>query len=125
MKRLFVLMGFVALALIVADAEAYRITTNDTGGADAELRESGPNSNRGDSIEFASRVDYDEALNTDTGQMEPVGYFRDSVGYMKFGVQDFTPAMLADPITVRMTISPACLGLSLRLRAPLKRASIK
>lgn len=99
MKKLLVLMALVALVLVAADAQAYRITTADVGGADAELRESGPDSNRGDSIEIASRVDYDE----DT-EGNPTGWFRNSHTYLKFGVQDFTAAMLAEPITVRMTI---------------------
>jgi hypothetical protein len=99
MKRLLVVMGLVALVLVVADAQAYRITTADVGGADAELRESGPTSNRGTSTEIASRVDFD--VDSDGN---PVGWFRNSVSYLKFGIQDFTPAMLAEPITVRTTI---------------------
>ena len=56
MRRIFVLVGLAAVALIVTNAEAFRVTTNDPGGADAELRESQPTTNRGDSTEIASRV---------------------------------------------------------------------
>lgn len=98
MKRVFVLMGLVAVALLVANADAYKITTGDDGGADAELRESSPDGNRGDSGELASRVDYQEdELN------EPTGWLRNSVSYMKFNVADFAAADLQEDITVRLT----------------------
>ena len=87
MKRLFVLMALVALMVVVTDANAFRVTTADPGGADAELRGSGPTSNRGDSTEIASRVAYN----------------RDSVIYLKFGVGGLTAEDLAGDITVRTT----------------------
>jgi hypothetical protein len=98
MKRLLVLMAFVALVLVVADTQAFRVTTADVGGADAELRESSPDGNRGDSIEIASRVDYDE----DTSG-NPTGYLRNSVSYLKFNVAGITAFDLAGDIIVRTT----------------------
>lgn len=80
-------MCLIAAALMVSNAEAYRVTTADAGGADAELRESAPTTNRGVSTEIASRV----ASN------------RDSVIYLKFGVQDFDADMLANDIYVQTT----------------------
>lgn len=87
MKRLFVLLGLVAVAMITAQAQAFRVTTADPGGADAELRESGPTTPRGDSTEIASRV----ASN------------RNSLVYLKFGVADISAQDLAGDITVRTT----------------------
>ncbi len=81
-----VMVGLVAIALMAADAQAFRITTAH-GGADAELRESGPTTNRGDNSEIASRV----ASN------------RNSCIYLKFDVSTITAADLADDITVRTT----------------------
>jgi hypothetical protein len=99
MKKVFVLMGLVAVMLMAADAGAWRITTNVGNGADAELRESGPDSNRGDSIELASRVDFD--VDTDGN---PVGYFRNSVSYMKIDVSSLAGTGYAsDDIAVRTT----------------------
>lgn len=87
MKRTFVLMGLVAAAMIVTNAEAFRVTTNASGGADAELRESGPATTYGGGTEIASRV----ASN------------RNSLVYLKFGVADISAADLMGDITVRTT----------------------
>lgn len=110
MKKLFVLMAFVAVALIVADAEAFRVTTADAGGADCELRESSGTSNRGDNKELASRVDWGQKWVPDDpedpegpGSWQPDGWLRNSVTYLKFGVAGITAEDLAGDITVRMT----------------------
>jgi len=52
MKKVLVLMGFAAAVLFVMDANAWRITTNDPGGADCEMREENPDTNRGASNEI-------------------------------------------------------------------------
>lgn len=97
MERLCVLMALVALMMVATDAQAFRVTTQDGVGADAELRESS-DSNRGTNWELASRVDY--ALD-ELGM--PTGYLRNSVGYMKFDVSTITAADLEGDIFVRTT----------------------
>lgn len=88
MKRVFVFMGLVSAAILVTDAQAWRITTNNPGGADCELREiADPTGNRGASTEIASRV----ASN------------RNSLIYLKFGVANLSTADLMGDITVRTT----------------------
>jgi hypothetical protein len=89
MKKVIVLMGLAAVVMLVTEAEAFRITTSDPGGADAELRESQPTTNRGASSEIASR--------------QGPAYGKQSEIYLKFGVGDLTPADLAGDITVRTT----------------------
>jgi hypothetical protein len=88
MKRLIVVMGVVAVGLFVANAEAFRVTTHDLGGADAEVREAYPTTNYGASTEIASRV----ASN------------RNSCVYLRFNVSDISAQDLAGDITVRTTI---------------------
>lgn len=92
MKRVIVLAGLAAAALMVVDFNAYGqyriVTTADPGGADVELRESQPTTNRGSSTEIASRIDNREE-----------SYFqRNSLIYLKFGVQNITPGILSQPI---------------------------
>lgn len=95
MKKVLVLMAVGLVVLFVTDANAYfRITTADAGGADCELREEGPTTNRGTSTEIASRL---------YGSTSPTAW-RDSAIYLKFGVGSITAADLAGNITVRTTI---------------------
>ena len=84
-------MALVATAMIVADAEAFRVTTADPGGADCELRESSATSNRGTSTEIASRID----------NREESYYKRNSLIYLKFGVENISAADLLGDITIR------------------------
>lgn len=86
---MLVLMAVAAVAVFVTEAQAFRITTNDAGGADCELREiaDAGTVNRGTSTEIASRV----ASN------------RNSLVYLKFGVADISAADLLGDITVRTT----------------------
>ena len=80
----------IALAAILccADADARKISTFHTGGADVELRRSNPTQNRGTNSELATRV---------AGN-------RNSVMYVKLPVASITPAELAAPLVYRMTI---------------------
>jgi hypothetical protein len=93
MKRLLILMGLVAVGLFVANAEAFRVTTHDSGGADVELREEGPTVNRGTSSEIASRL---------FASTSPTAW-RNSCIYLKFNVSDISAQDLLGDITVRTT----------------------
>ena len=96
-KMMFVMVGLVAIALIAADAEAFRVTTADAGGADAELRESQPTTARGTGTEIASRIaQYFDDFGVQTGG-------KNSVIYLKFSVSDISATDLAGDITVRTT----------------------
>lgn len=86
-------MGLAAVVIIAADSQAFRVTTADPGGADAELREEQPTTNRGTSTEIASRI----YASTDPTK------WRNSVIYLKFGVAGITAQDLAGDITVRTT----------------------
>lgn len=78
-----------AIALLAAPAEAARYDTlNTAGGADLELRESQPTTNRGDNSEIASRI---------------ADGSRNSVIYLKFGVGDISLVELANEITIQTT----------------------
>ncbi|MBN1126812.1 MAG: PEP-CTERM sorting domain-containing protein [Sedimentisphaerales bacterium] len=94
MKRVFVLVGLAAVAMLVTDAEAFRVTTADTGGADVELREESPTSNRGTNTEIASRV---------SAKSLGASYDHQALIYLKFGVAGITTADLLGDITVRTT----------------------
>lgn len=88
-KFLTICMAVGATALVAARAEAARYDTlNTAGGADLELRESQPTTNRGDSTEIASRI---------------AAGSRNSVIYLKFGVSDISPVELANEITIQTT----------------------
>lgn len=94
MKKAIVLMGIAAVALIVTDANAFRITTADPGGADCEMREESPTGNRGSSTEIASRV---------SAKSLGAGYDHQALVYLKFGVGGLTSTDLLGDITVRTT----------------------
>lgn len=94
MKKVFVLVMLLAVVLFVADAKAWRITTN-MGGADCEMREESPTSNRGASTEIASRV---------SAKSLGASYDHQSLIYLKFNVSSLTPADLLGDIIVRTTI---------------------
>ncbi|HOK95064.1 MAG TPA: PEP-CTERM sorting domain-containing protein [Anaerohalosphaeraceae bacterium] len=93
MKKLLVLVGLAAVVMLAADSQAFRVTTADPGGADAELREETPTTNRGTSTEIASRI----YASTDPTK------WRNSVIYLKFGVAGITAQDLAGDITIRLT----------------------
>jgi hypothetical protein len=79
-----------ATALTVSTAFAYDndwLPTNYGGGADAEVRESNPTQNRGDSTEIASRVRNDANPLVDPSAD---GSDRNSSIYLKFDVSQFT-----------------------------------
>jgi hypothetical protein len=97
MKKVFVLLGFAAAVIFVANAQALRITTNDPGGADCELREEAPAANRGTSSEIASRLYVYPSNPTDSSKS------RNSMIYLKFGVADVTAADLLGDINVQTT----------------------
>jgi len=103
MKRVFVLMGLAAAAILVTDAQAWRITTN-MGGADAELREEAPAVNRGTSTEIASRIYVYPTTPTDASKS------RNSMIYLKFNVADITAADLLGDINVQTTYRNTNLG---------------
>jgi len=94
MKKLIVFVGLVAVALFVANAKALTITTN-MGGADCEMREESPDSNRGTSTEIASRV---------SAKSLGASYDHQSLIYLKFNVSSVTEADLMKDIIVRTTI---------------------
>ena len=77
--------------IITMNAEGGIYSTADPGGADVELRESLPTAARGDSTEIASRI-----LGNDE-------YGRNSVIYLKFGVDEISATELLGNITVRTT----------------------
>lgn len=98
MKKQLRLSVLLALGLAVAwspVANAGRlISTFDTGGADAEVREAAPTTRFGLGAELGMRVA------TASNPAAPSGNHNGHV-YMKFGVSSVTPAELAKPITVR------------------------
>lgn len=94
MKKVLVLMGFAAAVLFVMDANAWRITTNDPGGADCEMREENPDTNRGSSNEIASRV---------SAKSLGASYDHQALIYLKFGVANITAADLLGDINVQTT----------------------
>lgn len=92
-RKPMLLMGMAAVLLWAAKAPAViRITTNMPGGADAELREEAPDTNRGSSNELASRV---------SGTVE--NPTQNSLIYLKFGVAGITPSDLLGDIIVQTT----------------------
>jgi len=105
MEKVFVLMGLVAAAMLVTDAEAWRVTTND-GGADCELREEAPAVNRGTSTEIASRIYVYPTNPTDPTKS------RNSMIYLKFNVTNITAADLLGDINVQTTYRNTNLSLS-------------
>lgn len=94
MKRVFVLVGLVAAVMLVTDAAAFRVTTADPGGADCEMREESPTSNRGTSTEIAARV---------SAKSLGASYDHQSLIYLKFGVADITADDLLGDLIVRTT----------------------
>jgi hypothetical protein len=87
---LLCLLALGAVTMFAVSAQAGRISTADPGGADVELRESQPTTNRGGNSEIASRID-------------ATAFNRNSVIYLKFGVADISATELAFDITVRTT----------------------
>ncbi len=81
------LIAAVAI-LCGSNADARKISTFNSGGADVELRPSAQTQNRGDNTELATRV---------AGN-------RNSVMYVKLPVSSITPAELNGPLVYRMTI---------------------
>lgn len=94
MKKAFVLVCLAAIVLFVANVKALTITTN-MGGADCEMREESPDSNRGSSTEIASRV---------SAKSLGASYDHQSLIYLKFNVSSVTEADLMKDIIVRTTI---------------------
>lgn len=98
LQKFFVSASVVcALALMAVNAQAARYSTNDAGGADAELRESSPTTARGTGSEIASRI---------------ASGSRNSVIYLKFGVGDISASELASKIKVRTTYRNTNLSVS-------------
>jgi hypothetical protein len=87
-RNILSLLACSVAALLATDAQAGRYSTVDPGGADVELREENPTSNRGTNSEIASRIE---------------GGSRNSLIYLKFGVGSISAGELAGDITVRTT----------------------
>lgn len=108
MKKQLWYAAFIALGAICSapQAEARTIFTSDPGGADIEFRETQPG-NRGDSGEIASRMAAPAVGGVQGVDPNAGGTGRNSVIYLKFGIQDISADELAQPITVRTHIQNA------------------